>query len=72
MARLIEELRKLPGIGAKRRASGSLSTSSARARKTLARWPTPVRELKARLAALLHLQQHHGCGPMHLLLERDP
>ena len=68
MARLIEELRKLPGIGTKsaQRLAFHVLRSSSEDADALAQ---AIKELKAASAALLGVQQHHGCRSLRILLE---
>jgi DNA polymerase III subunit gamma/tau len=60
MARLIDELRKLPGVGTKSPPSATPSTSCAPPTRTRPRSPPPSPQAQAAPPALLGLQQHHG------------
>ena len=71
MTRLIDELKKLPGIGAKtaQRLAFHILRSTDDDAEALA---AAVRDVKASSAPLLHLQQHHRRRPLRLLREPDP
>ena len=70
MARLIDELKKLPGIGSKTRAAPRLPHSALerRRRRSLGRGCS---RCKSKSASVLDVQQHHGCRSLRLLQQRN-
>ena len=70
MTRLIDELKKLPGIGSKsaQRLAFHILRSSDEDAEGLAR---AVHDVKANLRLCSPLQQHHGRGPLRLLQQSD-
>ena len=71
MTRLIEELRKLPGIGTKtaQRLAFHVLRSPAEDAEALA---AAIQEIKKHLRLCAQrVQQHYGCGSLQLLHEPD-